>query len=552
MPKELSPGAAYSPLGDSSHHGGSKSPSPGEAVTTLSRGAGDAQPTLIAGRVKFIDALGIVCGIIIGSGIFSSPGVALSRAGSPGLCLIAWAVSGILVIFTATCYMELAGMMPSAGGDFVYLKRAYGDRASFAFAWFNFWISKTGSQAIIATVFGRYVENILIILTNGNNAAINAASVIPSSGDDDYNKNDGESIISKCAAVALIILLTIINCLSVKESTLLQNVLTAAKLGLVLLLFVAAAVYTTHSNEVTQNSLSPMHSFEGSNGIVGFSTALVACLWSFDGWADLNFMTEELEHPNQLPRIVTVSVLVVTISYLLCNVAYLLVMPVQDIKDSRAIGSDFGIAINDGNLYGFWPLMIAFGVALSTLGSQHGSIMTGGRAFFAVGRDGKAPKCMGYVNRLGSPYGALIAQGVWGVILLILPGSNFNSLLDYCVPVSWAFYALAAFSVVIMRKKEPNLPRPFKVPLYPLPPVLVVILALCIGTSSLVQNPFYCLLALGFVSLSFPCHWYFFEGQNNYQKKGDSDDAADFNGGVVAAGDMDDNFTNRNNPLRQA
>ena len=351
----------------------------------------------------------------------------------------------------------------------------------------------------------------MIILTHGKNTAINDASTVPGASGDDDADSSGESLISKLSAVTLIILITAINCASVKESTTMQNVLTAAKLGLVLVLFIAAAAFTTEADSVTQNSLEFTYSFTGSKGIVGFSTALVACLWSFDGWADLNFMTEELEKPNQLPKIVTVAVLVVTVSYLLCNVAYMLVMSVDDIKESRAIGSDFGIAVNHGDNFGFWPLMIAFGVALSTLGSLHGSIMTGGRAFFAVGRDGKAPKWLGYVNRMGSPYGALIAQGVWAVILLLLPGSNFNSLLDYCIPVSWAFYALAAFSVVVMRYKEPNLPRPYKIPLYPAPPIMVVILALCIGVSSIYSNPFYCLLALGFVSLSLPVHWWFFE-----------------------------------------
>jgi APA family basic amino acid/polyamine antiporter len=140
--------------------------------------------------------------------------------------------------------------------------------------------------------------------------------------------------------------------------------------------------------------------------------------------------------------------------------------------------------------------------------------MTGGRAFYAVARDGKAPRQMAFINRLGSPYGAILAQGGWSVVLLCLPGSNFNTLLDYCVPVSWAFYALTSFCVVMLRRKEPNAYRPFKVPLYPLPIVIVLILAIAISTSSIIQSPFYCLLAFGFVAISFPVHMYWFEGQD--------------------------------------
>jgi len=507
----------YSPLGDSDHKESTtiESGSGNNAIVPASEGGtgvdvganqGNGQ-TLIAGHVKFIDALGIVCGIIIGSGIFSSPGVALQRAGSSGLTLIAWAFSGGLVILTATCYFELAGMMPHAGGDFEYLKRAYGERTSFAFAWFNFWISKCASIAIISTIFGRYLEKVIWICSGGHNAAINAASTVSSAGD-----GHGESVLSKISAICLVLLITGINCIAVHESKLLQNVLTAAKLALVLALFVASVAFASSPGNETEANLSPAHSFDGSKGIVGFSTSLVACLWSFDGWADLNFMTEELKDPRQLPRIVTVAIVVVTGAYLLCNIAYLLVMTTDEIKSSRAIGTDFGIAINHGDQYGFWSLFIAFGVCFSTLGSVHGSVMTGGRAFFAVARDGKAPRQLAFVNGLGSPYGALLAQGAWALVLLVLPGSSFNSLLDYCVPVSWAFYALTAWSVVILRSKEPTLPRPFKVPFYPLPPILVMILAICIGTSSTIENPFYCLLAVGFVALALPVHMYWFEG----------------------------------------
>jgi len=513
----------YSPLGDSDHKGDvSKETderenvivpiSESDVVLDLGANQGNGR-TLKAGHVSFIDALGLVCGIIIGSGIFSSPGVALQRAGSPALTLISWAFSGGLVILTATCYFELAGMMPHAGGDFEYLKRAYGERASFAFAWFNFWISKCASIAIISTIFGRYMEKAIWIISGGHNTAINAASMVSTA-----DSGQGESLISKLCAICLVLLITGINCVAVKESKLLQNMLTAAKLALVLALFVAAITFASNPNNETEPNLTPAHSFNGSKGVIGFSTSLVACLWSFDGWADLNFMTEELKDPRQLPKIVTLAIIVVTAAYLLCNVAYLLVMPVDNIKNSRAIGTDFGITINHGDQYGFWALFIAFGVCFSTLGSVHGSVMTGGRAFFAVARDGKAPKQLAYINGLGSPYGALLAQGTWALILLILPGSNFNSLLDYCIPVSWAFYALTAWSVVVLRTKEPNHPRPFKVPLYPLPPVIVLILAVCIGTSSTIENPFYCLLAIGFVALALPVHIYWFEG--GFSRKG--------------------------------
>lgn len=467
------------------------------------RDGDDAPRDLVPGRYSFIDALGIVCGIIIGSGIFSSPGLALERAGSPGLCLIAWAFAGGLVILTATCYMELGLMMPNAGGDFHYLKRAYGERASFAFAWFNFWISKTGSQAIIVTIFGRYVDSMA-----GNTGMGNS-----------YD-GGGETVLSKIAAVTCLCFITVLNCVSVKESAMLQNVLTACKLGLVLTLFLAAIFFVTAPStaEVTQENLeqnlSAEHSFEGSKDVLSFGTALVACLWSFDGWADLNFMMEELKNPLSLPKIIATALTVVTCAYILCNVAYMMLLSRDSMTSSKAIGTDFGVAMANGDSSAFWPVFIACGVAVSTVGSAHGSIMTGGRAFYAVARGGKAPAFLTKLNSLGSPYGALLAQGGWALVLLLLPGSSFSTLLDYFGPASWAFYSMGSIAVIVLRSKEPDTPRPFVVPLYPIPPVLVVIIALTIIGSSLASNPFYVVLAFFFCGLSVPFHMAFFEEEH--------------------------------------
>ena len=490
----------------------------------------NTEHSLHSGRFGFYDGLGIVIGIIIGSGIFSSPGVALKRAGSAGLSLIAWTFSGCLVGLTSTCYLELASLYPKAGGDYEYLTRAYGDRAGFSFAWFNFWISKTGSQAIIATIFGRYFERVVILLymmCNGGSESdsLKKASSVDSSASALSPDHDEESIFSKTTAITGIVFITILNCLSVKESSIIQNVLTASKLILVIQLFVAALVYylfatSNDDNEgegygtVDSTTLSSSEqSFQGSTDIFGFSTALVACLWSFDGWADLNFMMEELAQPSGLPRIVLTAIFTVTSAYILCNIAYFLVLPLDTMTDSRAIGTDFGIAISNGQSVAFWPIFIAFGVVISTAGSLNGSIMTGARAFYAVARDGKFPKQLSRVNMAGSPYGALIAQGMWTIVLLLLPGSSFSTLLDYFGPASWFFYAFTSSSVIWLRRKEESkyLERSFKVPFYPLPVVAVIIIAAFIITCSIIRSPFYVLLAFGFVALSVPAHYWFFE-----------------------------------------
>lgn len=433
--------------------------------------------------LTFYDGLNVLIGIMIGSGIFASPGLALKRSGSSLLFLMAWLGAGFLVFCSALNYMELAAMMPNAGGDFAFLKRAYGDNAAFTYAWYNFWISKTGSQAIIATIFGEYIAWIIGV----------------------GNVGDG-NIASKIFAILLTIALAVINCCGIRESANLQNLLTTIKLGLVIFVFIAAVVsgIYDHSNTLIANFSND----NASNGSVfGFFTAMVAALWAFDGWADLNFLAEELYDPSRnIPRVMTIGIGIVTLVYLLANVAYLIVLLSEQIEDATAIAIDFGYSAGGNRNNGaILATFLAAGVAIATAGSDNGSIMTGGRAFFAVARDGFAPAKFSELNRAGAPWASLVAQCIWTCVLLLLPGSSFSALLDYFGPVSWVFYAWTSSAVIQLRKSEPNASRPFKIPYYPLPPIITGVIAIMIMISSLMKgDAFYTILAIIFCALAIP------------------------------------------------
>lgn len=463
-------------------------------------------------RLNATDGFSILVGIIIGSGIFSSPGLALDRSGSPGLSLLAWAASGILVLLASQCYIELGCMMPTAGGDFDYLMKAYGERAAFSFAWYTFWISKPGSQAIIATIFGRYFQ---AVVTGNTNGVENGESAT-------------EFSIAKISAALLIIAVTILNINGVKESTTLQFVLICTKFLLIGIIFISAIAFASSNQGPFLNNLSIASSFDGSNSLVGFGSSMVACLWGFDGWADLNFMQEELTNPTkQLPLVAIGGVAAVTVCYLVANIAYFCVLSHNTIVDSNAIAVEFGTTVlNKG-----FALFIAFGVCLSTTGSVNGSIMTGGRAFYAVARSGKAPAVLAKLNSVGAPWAALVAQGVWGVVLLLLPGSSFSTLLDYFGPMSWLYYAFCASALITLRIREPDLPRPYKIPWYPLPPVLVIVVAFVIFISAWMEDPLFITLAAFFVALSFPVHlcmeWYNYYYKKDHKKLSSSDNEED-------------------------
>lgn len=268
-------------------------------------------------------------------------------------------------------------------------------------------------------------------------------------------------------------------------------------------------------------NLAPSNSGDGTD-LIGIGSAMIPCLWAYDGWSNISYLAEEMiDFETRLPKAIVGGVSCVMVCYLLANVSYLAVLSVDKFEDSEAIAVDFGSKIggHDVTLAGIF----AAGVALSTAGAAHGSIMTGGRAFYSVARNKMAPAQMAKLNSRGAPYVALLAQSAWTLILLALPGSSFSSLLDYSGSASWIFYALVGSIVIRLRITQPDIERPFKVPLYPLPPLLLCALSLFLITSSLLQSPLYTCLGLGLVAVSYPV-WLI---KCRFWGDGDDDDSSD-------------------------
>lgn len=360
---------------------------------------------------------------------------------------------------------------------------AYGQSAAFSFAWYCFWVSKPGSQAIIATIFGNYIVSALF----GTDVA------------------ESTDLYSKCIGVLLIISLTALNCHGIRESTRLINFLTLIKLfqviGIVAIgLWFFLSTSSNHEENTGKTVLTGMSLF-GDTNIWNFGRAMIACLFAFDGWADLNFLLEELQNAEKmLPRILPFGIALVTICYVTANLSYFSVLSPEIAMNSKSIALNFG-KVAQGP---FFSTIMALGVAMSTMGAANGSIMTGGRAFYSVARAGQAPHYLAMLNSHDAPANALIAQAVWCIFLILVPGSSFSSLLDYFGPTSWIFYAFTGSAVILLRIKQPNLPRPYRMPLYPLPPVILCLLSFGLVLNSLIEKPVFTLLAMGFVGLSIP------------------------------------------------
>lgn len=300
----------------------------------------------------FYDGMGVIISIMIGSGIFASPGIVLQYATSPLLVLLSWSLSGIIVMITSLCYTELGSRYPSAGGDYEYLTRAYGKPIGFSFIWYYFWISKPGSQAIIATVFGDYFLRAI-------------------TGSRDINSE--MSYLAKFFSVFLIIVLTIINCLGIKESSTVINILTFFKLLLIVFITLTGLVFAFHDPSVFEANFH--YSSTSSPTAVTFLSSLIPCLWAYDGWADINFLLEEMKTPANswyLSLLVCSSIAVVMVCYLCANLAYFAVLPADSIINTTTVGLDFG-----RNVHRVVGIVMTLGIMFSTVGSAHGSILTG-------------------------------------------------------------------------------------------------------------------------------------------------------------------------------
>mmetsp|Transcript_23926 Transcript_23926/g.40700 ORF Transcript_23926/g.40700 Transcript_23926/m.40700 type:complete len:274 (-) Transcript_23926:215-1036(-) len=202
----------------------------------------------------------------------------------------------------------------------------------------------------------------------------------------------------------------------------------------------------------------------------------------------------------RLPLVIVSGIAVVMACYIAANIAYFAVLSDDIIIDSDAIAIDFGKQVSNSVFGGALAILVAF----STMGSANGSIMSGGRAFFSVARAGQMPAAAAKLNAKGAPYIALIMQAVWSIVLILLPGSSFATLLDYAGPAAWLYYALTGSTVVSLRYSQPNLPRPFRVPWFPLPPILLILMAIALLINSLLRSPLYCFLAMFFVAISIP------------------------------------------------
>ena len=424
-------------------------------------------------------ASAVVVGTIIGSGIFLVPSEMMQAVGSAKLVYLAWLVGGLLSFFGALTYAELGAMKPQAGGEYVYVRDAYGPLGGFLYAWTWFVIAKPASVATIAIGLVRILGTFSIFSFFPTNVIS-----VP------FAVTWGQLI-----AIAAAVLISLLNYFGVKKAGEFQLVFTVLKvaiiLGIVVVCFSGAgsAAGRGWSNFAT--------TFTGAKGgVAGFMAALVAALWAYDGWNDLNMVAGEVKRPERsIPIALIAGVATVGLLYVLVNAGVQYVLPASAIAASPRPASD-AVALVVGRM---GASIVSAGMAISMLVTLNGTIMSGARVPFAVARDGYFFSALADVHpRFHTPSVAIVFQAVLSIALLLL-GGNFRQLFSLAIFAEWLFYMIAGSTIFVFRWRDPQAARPYRVFGYPFVPALFILVAavlLCYTFRGDWPNSFYGLLVI--------------------------------------------------------
>ena len=430
-----------------------------------------AQPTL-SRELRLVDATALVVGCIIGVGIFR---MAASIAGvlhTPGLVLLIWLIGGLLSLCGALCYAELAAAYPSTGGDYVYLRQAYGPLVGFCFGWTKVFIERTGTIAILAFVFAEYLSRV--------------------AGYDEWTR--------RIVATAAVSALTASNLLGVRWGTRVQNVLTALKLltlGGIIMVGLAVGRGSTAN-------LSPLWPASAGLSTIGsLGVALVFVLWAYGGWAESSYVADEVRDPQRnVPRSIVGGLLLTMVLYLAVNAVYLAYVPLSEMAGQRLVAARM-MSVALGPRAGD---VVAVLVACSALGALNGYILTSARILYAAAQDHPVLSRFGRVHpRFHTPDRALLCNAAVAVVLVWT--KTLDQIATYSTVAITVFYAMACWAVIRLRRTDPDRPRPYRVWGYPWVPLLFVLTMAAFVVDLCIERPGEALLGLGLVALGAVVYW---------------------------------------------
>jgi len=433
-------------------------------------------------------AVALVIGTVIGSGIFLVPRTMVLRVGSPSMVFVVWIFGGLLSLCGALSYAELAAAMPEAGGEYVYLREAYGPLWAFLYGWTQMWVAKSGSIATLGTGFFLYVTNFFpgldgIFYTVPLPIGPHFAPL--------------ELRYGQLLAIALILFLAVVNYFGVKLGGQVQVAVTIIKVLLIAFIIVAGLGFGKAPAPEAAAAVHPLT-------IAGFFAALVAALWAYDGWNNVTMVASEIRNPQRsLPLALIGGTVTVICIYLLANAAYFHVLSAPQVGASQRVAADMMRRVTGG--WGANAVSIA--AMISIFAALNGSILTGSRVPYAMARDHRFFQAAADVNAsYHTPGVSILALSAWSA-LVVLSG-RYEQLFTYVIFASWILYGMTTAAVIVLRWKRPDLPRPYKTLGYPVLPVLFVLVAILLVLSTLFDSPRESLLGLLLILLGLPFYFY--------------------------------------------
>ena len=413
----------------------------------------------------------IAMGTVIGSGIYLVPAVVLRQTGASGPAMLVWLLAGVLSLLGALTYAEMGAMKPEAGGLYVYVRDTFGPLPAFLYGWTSFFVIASGSIATLAVAFSGYLTEFIALTP----------------------------LEARIVSIVMIVLIATLNVRGTRNSATVQNWTTGAKVASLLVLsFVLIAFgHPARVQVATWPASFP------SSLAVGMGAAMIGVLWAYEGWQYVTFSAGETRDAQKtFPRAITIATAALVALYLLVNLGYLAALgPVAAAQSERiaadAASSVLGLAA--GKIVGALILVSIFSAA-------NGLILTSPRLYFAMARDGVFFKRLAIVSpRFGTPAFAIIATATWAAVLAA--SGTFEQLLTFVVFTGWIFYGLGALSVFVYRRTQPGAPRPFRVPGYPVTPLLFVLSAAGLVLNTMITQPLRAAAGLGVVLLGTPAYF---------------------------------------------
>lgn len=451
-------------------------------------------------------AVSIILGNVIGTGVFLKARVMTCNVGSPTWVLIAWVAAGFLSLAGALTYAELTAMKPKAGGEYVFLRDAYGRVWSFLYGWMQIFIAKTGSQAAVAVAFAIFLNDFL--------GGRRLEQVVYQSGIGGYSY---ELTYLQLVAVLMIVIFTLINCASVSVGGQIATYFTIIKIGLVLLIgfgafFLADGSFANFALtgeagtcEDVENTVK--YGAAGFTFLGGFSAAMLGALWGYDGWNNLSLVAGEVKNPQRnLPIALIGGTSLIMLLYVFIHFAYFYVLTPEAIA-SVSVKSSVAIEVAV-KFFGAGALsLMAAGLMASSIGTLHTSILSGARVPYAMAKDGLMFQKLGKLSeKTRVPIGALVVQGIWAS-LLALSGS-FDTLTNYVIFGSWIFYTLVTASIFVFRRKYPDMERPYKAFGYPVIPILFILAASGLLINTVINDTFNSFVGIFLILAGLPVYIY--------------------------------------------